>query len=309
MKTLNFLRSTFLLFAVAGMVLSGCRKDNDETINTDNLKQTSKDEVTLRAADDMVTNDANRILSGGGSKSLLWVPCNATLDSTFVIADTVTYIITYNGLNCEGNYHRAGTVEVHKYVNQHWSDVGAKVFVKFIDFKITRVSDNRWVIVNGHKSFTNVSGGTLHQLGTTLSSVTHTAMGSLSATLDDNTTRVWNIARQRVYTGTEGALVVSLTGLGSADGYTGLESWGVNRHGDQFYHSITSPVIIKEACTWDPVYGGGVISIPAEDITANVTFGYDSNSQPVDVNGSVCATHYRVDWTKGNNSGTFYVAM
>lgn len=309
MKTLNFFKTSFLLLAVAGIVLTGCRKDEEETPSTDNLKQTSKDEVALKAADDMATNDVNRILGGAGNKAMLWAPCNATLDSTYIIADTITYIITYNGLNCEGNYSRTGTVEVHKQVNSLWVEAGATVYIKFINFKITRVSDSRWVIVNGTKRFTNVSGGCMAQLGNGVSSITHTAIGSLTATFDDNTTRTWNIARQRVHTGTLGALVVNMTGLGAADGYTGLESWGVNRHGDSYYNTITSSVTIKEACDWDPVAGGGVIYIPAEDITATVTFGYDSNSQLVDVNGTVCATHYRVDWVKGNNSGTFYVAL
>jgi hypothetical protein len=308
MKTQIFFKTTFLLFAVAGMLLSGCRKD-DNPAKTDNLKATSQDEVTLKAADEMATNDVNKILGGSGTKAMLWAPCNATLDSTFVIADTVTYIITYNGLNCEGNYSRTGTVEAHKSINSHWSDAGAAVYIKYVNMKITRVSDGRWATVNGTKRFSNESGGTLAQLGSGLTSVTHKVGGSLTATFDDNTTRAWNVARMKVYTGTLGNLIVNMTGLGSADGYTGLESWGVNRHGDNYYNSVTSAVVFKETCNWEPISGGGIISIPDEDISATITFGYDSNSTLVDMNGSSCATHYRVDWTKGNRSGTFYVAL
>lgn len=308
MKTLNFFKTTFLLLGVAGMLMTGCRKD-DEPANTDNLKNTSKDEVTLKAADDMATNDVNNILGGGGTKAMLWVPCNATLDSSFVIADTVTYIITYNGLNCDGNYNRVGTVEAHKSINGHWSDAGAAVYIKYIDVKVTRVSDGRWATVNGTKRFSNESGGKLSQLGSGLTSVTHKVTGTLMATFDDNSTRAWNVARQKVYTGTLGSLMVSITGLGSADSYTSLESWGVNRHGDSYYNSVTSAVVLKEACDWDPVSGSGIIYIPAEEITATLTFGYDGNSTLVDVNGTSCATHYRVDWVKGDNDGTFYVAL
>lgn len=309
MKTTNFFKTAFLLFAVVGILMTGCRKDDEDPANTDNLKQTSKDEVALKAADDMATNDVNQILGGSGNKTMLWVPCNATLDSTFVIADTITYIITYSGLNCEGTYNRTGTIEAHKSINGHWADAGAAVYIKAINFKITRISDGRWVIVNGSKRFSNESGGTIGQLGSTLSSVTHKVVGSITATFDDNSTRAWYVSRLKVYSGAPGSLVVNMTGTGSADGYTGLESWGVNRNGDSYYNSVTSAIVMKEACSWDPIAGGGIISIPAEDISATVTFGYDSNAQLVDVNGTTCATHYRVDWTKGNNSGTFYVAL
>ncbi len=309
MKALNFFKTAMLLLAVAALALNGCRKDNDEPANTDNLKATSKDEVTLKAADDLGTNDVNKILGGSGSKAMLWVPCNATLDSSFVIADTITYIINYNGLNCEGNYNRVGTIEAHKCINSHWSDAGAAVYIKYVNLKVTRVSDGRWAIVNGIKRYSNESGGTLGLLGNGLTSVTHKVTGTLTATFDDNSVRSWNVARLRVYTGSLGNLVVNMTGLGSADGYSGLESWGVNRHGDNYYNSVTSAIIFKEACSWDAISGTGIISIPEEDITANLTFGYDSNSQLVDMNGTSCATHYRVDWTKGNNSGTFYVAL
>jgi hypothetical protein len=291
------------------MVFTGCRKDNDDDANTSRLSQTTKDQVTLKAADDMATNDVNKILGGSGGKGMLWVPCNATLDSTFVIADTITYIVTYNGLNCEGTYNRVGTVEVHKALSTNWADAGAVVYIKCIDFKITRVSDQRWAIVNGVKRYCNESGGLLAQLGSTMTSITRKVSGTLSATFDDNTTRAWYIARTKIYTGTQGNLFMSVEGFGSADGYSNLESWGVNRNGDNYYNSVTTPVVFKEACNGDPAAGGGIISIPADDISATVSFGYDSNGQVVDVNGSTCPTHYRVDWTKGNNSGTFYIAL
>lgn len=309
MKTQNLFRITFLLVLLTVILMPGCRKDNDKPANTDNLKSTSRDEINLNAADEMANNDANKILGGNGGKSLLWVPCNATLDSSFVIADTITYIVTYDGLNCEGTYNRQGVVEVHKSINGHWSDAGAVVYIKCINFKVTRMADSRWAIVNGTKRYENISGGKLSQLGSGLSSVTHKVTGKLNASFDDGTVRDWNVARQKVYTGTYGNLYLSVTGLGSADGFTGLESWGVNRHGDNYYRSITTAVVLKEACSWDPVSGGGVITIPAESITANLTFGYDANEQTVDPNGSSCATHFRVDWIKGDNSGTFYVAL
>jgi hypothetical protein len=309
MKTDYLIRTLTGVILVAGLVLSACHKDKDEDINTDNLKQTSKDQLALKAADDMATSDVSQVLGGGGSKAILWVPCNATLDSSFVIADTATYIITYNGLNCEGNYYRQGVIEAHKSVNDHWADAGAVVYIKYINFKITRVSDSRWVMVNGVKRFTNVTGGRISDLGVSMTSITHRVRGSLSATFDDNTTRNWYIAREKVFTGASGSLIRTVSGLGTADGYNNLESWGVNRHGDNYYNSVTTAVAFKESCSWNPEAGSGVIYIPAEEISATLTFGYDASYQLVNINGTTCAAYYKVDWVKGDHNGSFYVAL
>ncbi len=309
MKTHNLFKFAVILLAVAGMLFSGCRKDDDDQTDTSGLSQTKRDQMMLAAAEDMATNDANKILGGSGSKAMLWVPCNATLDSSFVIADTITYIVSYNGLNCEGTYNRVGTVEIHKAVNTHWVDAGAVVYVKYINFKITRVTDQRWVIVNGTKRYTNESGGLVALLGNPYTSIVRSVSGTLSATFDDNSTRNWSISRRKTWTGVSGSLRMSVEGLGSADGYTNLESWGVNRQGNNYYNSVTTPVVFKESCSWDPCSGGGIVSIPASDITATVSYGYDSNGNVVDPNGTSCPTHYKVDWTKGNNSGTFLLAL
>jgi hypothetical protein len=308
MKTKNLLKFALILAFAAGFVLTGCRKDKKDA-DTTNLQQTSKDQITLKAADDMATNDINKVLSGGGGKEMLWVPCNATLDSVYTIADTVTYVVTYNGLNCEGNYNRVGTVEAHKCITTHWADAGAVAYIKFIDFKVTRVTDGRWAVVNGIKRYENESGGLLINLGGSLTSITHRVTGTLNATFDDNTTRAWNVARRKTYTGSIGNLYLSFEGLGTADGYTSLESWGVNRNGDNYYNRITAAVVLKEVCSWDAASGSGIIDIPADEISATLTFGYDSNETLVDLNGTTCPTHYRVDWVKGDNSGTIYIAL
>lgn len=309
MKTQDLLKWTLILLVAVGFALTGCRKDDDEDTDTTRMKETSQDLVTLKAAEDMTTTDVNNVLSLGGSKGPLSLPCNATIDSSFVINDTVTYIITYNGLNCEGTYHRTGTVEAHKALTTNWRDAGAVVYVKYINFKVTRVSDSRWAIVDGVKRYTNTSGGRIIDLGVTATSIVREVCGVLNATYDDNSTRAWNIHRKKTWTGTPGNLILTAEGLGAADGYTNLESWGINRHGDNYYNSVTTPIIFKESCDADACAGGGVIYIPANDLTATVSFGYDGNGQVVDPNGSTCPTHFRVDWTKGNNSGTFYVAL
>jgi hypothetical protein len=308
MKTLKLIGTGFIVLAVAAITLSGCKKDNnDNKVDTARMQQTNVDNRLMSASVDDASNDVNKVLSGGGGKSMDWVPCHATLDSVFTIADTVTYKITYNGLNCNGNFNREGVVWVHKNVNTHWIDAGATVYVLFDNLKVTKVSTGKWAIINGTKVFVNVSGGVLAQLGGTLTSITHRVTGSLTATFDDNSQRVWNIARNKTFTGISGDLSCTFEGLGAADGYTNLEAWGTNRHGDLYYNRITTAIVCREGCDGDPVSGSGIISIPADLMSATLTFGYDSNEQPV--NGGACPTKYKVDWTKGSNYGTLYLSL
>jgi hypothetical protein len=47
--------------------------------------------------------------------------------------------------------------------------------------------------------------------------------------------------------------------------------------------------------------------IPSDDKGATITFGYNNNDEPV--TGNDCPTKYKVDWYKGNRSGTIYLFL
>jgi len=310
MKTTNFFRFGVLVIALAGLTFTGCKKDKttDTAVNTQSLQQLSKDEVTVTQISDDALNDANTVLSGGTNKSTENWPCNATIDSATVANDSITYHITYNGDNCPGNRTRTGQVTITKKVGQHWGEAGATTTVRLINLTITKKSNGKSMTVNGTKVFTNVSGGYLWQLGGIHSSIVHRAVGALSATFDDNTTRLWYIDRQRTFTGTlSGGLVMTIDGLGTADGYNNLVVWGINRNGETFYTQIAQSVVSKATCQWDPVSGVKIYQIPSDNKKATVTYGYDANGNLV-TNGD-CPGYFKVDWVKGNNSGTYFLPL
>lgn len=241
------------------------------------------------------------------------LPCHATIDSTPVHNDTIIIYIHYNGLSCNLQKFITGTIEIIKNINTNWHDPGATVFVKFIDFKVTRVATQKSMTFNGTKTFVNVSGGFIWQLGYQIQALIHKVTGTIQVTFDDNTIKTWNINRQRTLTrviiGTDAHLLLTIDGLGSADGYNNLVVWGVNRNNENFYSQINQSVVIKEACDWDPCCGIQFFTIPATQKSATVTFGYDSNNNPVPCDGNVCPTRYRVDWTINNQSGTFFLPL
>ncbi len=309
MKTFKILKIiAFFVAVVTIFFATACKKDRlNKSGDGSTMEQLAKDANDVQSSTDDAMNDANSVLSIGIQKSTLGLPCNATIDSTAIVNDTITYFITYNGANCNGSRIRSGQVEIKKKANTHWHDAGAMVMVTFKNLTITRVATNKSLTLNGTRTFTNVSGGILLDLGNGMSSIVHMVTGSLTATFDNGTTRIWNISRQRTYTGTPGQLVLTVDGLGSAANYPNLVVWGINRHGEDFFTQITQSIVYKEICGWEPVSGIMVHQIPGNNKMATITFGYDNANLPV--SSGDCPTKFKIDWQNNGNSGTVYMYL
>jgi len=154
---------------------------------------------------------------------------------------------------------------------------------------------------------TNVTGGLIFMIPQYITSVTYKDQGYITVTFNDTTTKSWNVARQVTYTKADNKFVLTIDGFGSADGYHNLVMWGTNRNSEQFYIQILQSVVHKQACQFDPCSGQKKITIPGDAKGATLTFGYDTNNQPV--TGNDCPTKYKVDWFKNGNSGTLYLFL
>jgi hypothetical protein len=306
MKKMKFL-SLILAVIFGSYLLSGCDKDKIDTdFDSSSMQQLAQDEVAIENYSNEALDDANEVLSkGGGLKSVSSMPCNMVFDS-ILTGDTMTYTLTFNGLNCNGNKFKTGVIKLKRIINIPWSQAGNSVSMQFINFKVTKVSNQKWIMLNGTKTWTNLSGGLIKNLGDSLTtSVTHTITGSIQAAFNDTTIRTWNIARKKTFTGTyPGALILTIEGIGNSNGYSNLATWGLNRKNENFYTQINQAVVLKQVCGWDPVSGIKTHQIPADNKSATTTFGFDSNNQPV-TSGN-CPDRYKVDWVKGSLSGTFF---
>jgi hypothetical protein len=308
MKTTNLFRLTFMVLSIAGLFLAGCQKDKTtETYPSSvSLQQLSGDQESMESAMNESMNDVNGFLSGGNLKSTHQLPCNATIDSTAVVNDSNIIYITYNGLNCSGTRYRTGQVEIKKQVGTRWYQQGAAVMIRHINFTITKVSTQKSVTLNGLKVHQNVSGGVIWQLGNGVSAIVHRTWGYVNVTFSDGTTKTWEVARQKTYTGNPpDSLVLTIDGFGSAGGFENLLVWGTSRAGENFYTQIIQPVVHRQVCDWDPSAGIKKHSVPAQSMSATLTFGFDSNNQPI--TGDACPAKYKVDWQKNNHSGTVYL--
>jgi hypothetical protein len=298
MKT-SILYRFALIAGFTGMILTGCKKSNDNSAgqsNTD-LQTQSDDQTRVSNETDALSDDVNASLTASGtiagSSSSPGIRYGVTTDGggpdtlkntlicdAVVVADTVsnphTLTITYNGANCAGNRTRTGVVVISIPANQHWKDQGATVSVSIQNLKITRVSDKKSITFNGTHLYTNVSGGSAVQLVLgTISSITHTVTSSnMSITFDNGTQRTWNIARQRVYTYSNSVGKVTETGF-HTDGTTqGISEWGTNRFGNSFTAIITQPLVISSGCAFQLVSGQAEL-INAAGMTT-ITFGLDN---------------------------------
>ncbi|MFZ4400372.1 MAG: hypothetical protein ACOYO1_10085 [Bacteroidales bacterium] len=304
------LLSLLIVFTMIGLYTTSCKKDSkDEKLpDSASMQQLAQDEVAIESYSNEALEDANEVLSKNSLKSISALPCNATIDSVLT-GDTMTYTVTYNGLNCNGNKFKTGQMIFKRKITAPWSQAGTSVTLQFVNFKVTKVLTQKWIMLNGIKTWTNVSGGLIKNLGNgTTTSVVHTIIGSLQATFSDTTSRIWNIARKKTFTGIyPGALLLSIEGLGNSNGYNNLATWGINRHNENFYTQINQAVVLKQSCGWDPISGIKVHQIPSDSKSATTTFGFDSNNQPI--TGNACPTRLKIDWVKGSFSGTLFLNL
>jgi hypothetical protein len=288
----------------------------NDTAGTTSLIQLSKDDAQVQASDDEIMNDANTILTSTNSAKSMDTIINSNLTITVDSinhGDTIVYTMIYNGFNTGHNFSRTGTVLIEKLKGVHWSTVGCAVTYQYINLAVTKVTDGKTFIFNGTRTWTNVSGGLIKDLGNgSVTSIVHNITGALQITFDNGVTRTWSIARQRTWNGTfPSSLTVTASGFGSAAGYNNLVEYGTDRNGEAFYGQINTPILYSyNICipyAWLPIWGVIVYQIPSVPKSGTVTFGY--NSSDVLVTEGTCADYYKLDWVVKIKNGTIYLMI
>ncbi len=264
-----------------------CQKSNSasQDTSTTNLSTTADDEQQVSNESDIISNDANTALNGqavfsGSNSSTASISGNTEVNSTDAVMGTsslvnvhqlicdatITYdtsnnqrviTIVYDGTNCWGNRTRSGKVIITLPLGQHWKDAGATANIVIDELKITRLRDNKSIVINGNKTYTNVSGGLLKDLAT-LQTITHTITGTMSIDFDNGTTRAWNVSKQRVFTYDNG-IVITTTGTYSDGTNNDIAEWGINRLGESFKSLISEPKVIRQDCDFRLVSGQNTV--------------------------------------------------
>ena len=293
-------------FSVA-LMFTACKKDNSTSTDyTSEVSTQSDDESRFSAESDAVSNAANAAMATEAyfnGRSLITVICDATL-----VADTVsnprTLTITYNGTNCLGNRTRTGVVVLSIPAGTRWKNPGAAITMYIQNLKVTRLSDNKSMTINGSAIMTNVSGGLLINLPS-LQSIIHTVTSAgVTVTFDNNMQRSWQISRQRVFTYNNG-VVITETGTHTDGTTTGIAEWGFNRFGNPFTSSILEPIVVRQDCNFRIV--SGKIQYSRPEITASATFGLDVTGIATTCPGT--GSYYlKATWT-GRNGNSLSVIL
>lgn len=295
-------KSLFLSLVIFSFVLSftACKKESTSGDNIDSsteISMQSDDQLTFSSETDAVANDADIALETttyftGRYDQTQSIICGATV-AIDTLSDPRTITITYNGTTCFGDRTRTGVVILSMPAGMHWKNAGTTLTVTYQNLKITRVSDNKSITINGAHNITNVSGGLLINLPT-LGTITHAITSSgISVKFDDGSERSWQVARQRVFSYDNGVVITS-TGTHTEGNETHVSEWGTNRFGHTFTSAVTEPLVVRQDCNFRLV--SGKIEHKAPAITASSTFGLDENGVPTSCPGS---GHYyfKLEWT------------
>ena len=301
------MQSKIRLIAVVSLIMAisfvSCKKSDTSTTtdSTTELTAQTDDQSNVSTSSDAVENDVNLVLESnpsfnGRMENALGVLCSAT-----AVADSVNgnkrITLTYNGANCQGNRIFNGVVILSMPLGTYWKNAGAVLTISTQNLKVIRVSDNKSIIINGIKTITNVTGGRIKDLSS--KSITHTITGTDSVTFDNGKQRVWQVAKQRVFTYNAGA-VITTSGTHSEGGVSGIAEWGTNRFGNPFVTAISQPLIIRQDCDFRLVSGEVIHSKLVADVT--VTFGLDGTGTPTSC--PLTGTYYYKAVWKGVNSVT-----
>ena len=283
------------------LFFSSCQKDSsngNEDVSTE-ASTHNDDESRVSAEIDAAANDADLVLessAGFYARDPQSIICDAGI-AVDTMSNPRTITITYNGTNCLGNRTRTGVIVISMAQNVRWKNAGASVSLSFQNFRITRVSDNKSITINGTKTYTNVSGGLLINLAS-LNTITHAITSSnMSITFDNGSQRTWQIARQRVFTYNNG-VVITTTGTHTEGNITGVAEWGTNRFGRAFTTSITTPVVIRQDCNFRITSGKITHTLPA--FTSSATFGLNAQGSP-----TTCPAgnfYLKLEWTGANGN-------
>lgn len=305
---LNMRNSIFLYTVIFFVFLvAGCNKlpESQSAEESSSIQQLAEDELTVDAGDDEMGDAMNEILDEGGYKSPGTFLCNVR-DSVRLSGDSIFHFVTFNGSNCAGTRLRTGLVIIRMHKDQKWGNEGAQANVTMRNFKITRLAAGAPCILNGQKTYTNLVGGRVKDVGTSIGQVIIQIRGSFTVTYEDKSTQSWNISRQRVFTGAPGGRVVTSTGLGVSGGYTYLCYWGLNRVGRQFYAKVVSAILHKEACNFFPGTGTITLHLPGAN-NNTLRFGFsDKNVQVIDPE---CPTRVKLEWEATGFSGIIYLKL
>ncbi|MBL7699773.1 MAG: hypothetical protein JNK79_16520 [Chitinophagaceae bacterium] len=299
-----------LVFFFSVILFTSCKKDDNSKTNNESEEVSTavSDESLVTSELDAIALDAGTAIEYEGSFSgnnsvVEQIICDATVEFN-ASSDPMTITINYDGSNCGNGRSRTGSIVLSMVKGTEWKTEGASFTVTFNNLKITKTATNKSITITGTHTYTNVSGGLLVHLANE-GPIIHTVTSEdMKISFDNGTARSWNIAKQRVYTYDNGA-VLTISGLHTEGDELMVAEWGTNRAGISFTTSTVSPVVVKQSCNFRVT--GGAVKHSTNGYSAIATFGLNANGESIDCPGSG-SYYYKVVWA-GRNGGSLSLIL
>jgi hypothetical protein len=286
---------SFVAMIALSLTFVGCKKNTSATTTDDTAsqQQLAADEHSQNVESENSMNEANDAMFSTGIGKTSPIP-GATIDTSSIANKII--LIHYNGLNADATRTRSGDIKIQLINGSRWKDAGATITITYTNFKVTRLSTGKSLIFDGIVTVINTSGGKVFINPT----VIHDALSTgFQITFDDGSIRKWNLSRRRTFTNINGVLSVKEEGTGTADGNSNLLSWGQTRNSENFYTSITTPIVyntyLSTKCPSKFMSGVKIYKGLSHELT--LTLGLDNLGNTVDSTSSNCPTNYKIEWT------------
>ncbi len=313
MKKIILTGSVVMLAIALVTGLYSCQKEKTTSSSTpaDDTavqNQNASDDVRVSSELDNATSDevaamsSTSTMSGRMSSAGTGVPlsCDATVDSTNISSGVI--VITFDSVNsCTplSPFHRSGSITlniINYAAGMRWTTPGATVGITFNNYRVYRGASMNYIMFNGSKSLTNVNGGLFKNITTSFSLV-HKLTANINVTFSHGGKAFsWNVARTTTWSSPSASVYqVTVTGNGTAGGYSNVSMWGTNRAGNSFYEVFATPYSANSNCLWwRPTAGVIALHGLAHDLT--ITYGVDAFGSPAAA--STCSAFgFSLSWT------------
>jgi len=314
MKTKNLAWTLAIALAV---MFTACKKENDDPAKLDSkVSQFNSDANDYKSESDQADNDINNSLSEipafgrvSSKASILSSPlCGVTIDSSQIANKILFY--NFDGVTpCfSPSRTRSGQIKVELTSGTRWSDAGSELTLTYLNFKVTRLSDNKSIMFNGVKTLKNVNGNDWIGFLNSTATLRYQARAlNVAVVFDNNQSAVWNGARITQWSYVQAAtnpnipynhIIFSSSGDTTLNGQANVDSWGVNRFGDPFTTHYNSQLMSNTYCgLWRFTSGELVHNVNANNFT--LTLGVDQSGNPTPY---TCAYGFKVSWLVNGNS-------
>lgn len=307
MKTKNSIVKIIFAVTFTGFAITGCKKNEAPApapvtpVSTSQQTQRANDQNSFDNESNRAMDDANQAMQDCSKTRSVQAVCNMTVDTSLAAQGKIT--LNYNGNDCSNLTSRTGSIVIQLPYNGStvttWTTLGAVAKLTFVNYKVTRLSDNKSLTFNGFHSIKNVNGGGIIQLllGNT---IVHQIRANMQVTFDDGTNRTWLVARTRTFTNTLGLIKNVIAGDTTFGGYSHVALWGTNRLGQPFTVDMPTPFsynISGSLCLFKPLTGVIIDYTVANTLT--LTYGVDSAGN---IQSSGCPYGYKFSWIDGNGA-------